>query len=210
MRLRKKPNLEIRTEKCAHLLASQPESYCGRWLIEFPHDELHIELGCGKGLFTYQTAKSSPDVLVVALEKLASAMIIALERAAADDLRNVRFINSLADNLADYFAPEEVSRIYINFCDPWPSNRHAKRRLTHRRFLELYAQILRPGGELFFKTDNCALFDFSLREFEHGGFGLIDSTRDLHKNGPVGIMTDYEVKFHAQGLPICSARYARL
>ena len=193
-------------ERCAHLLAAQPESLCGRWLSEFPYGELHIELGCGKGLFTSQTAKSSPDVLVAALEKSASAMIIALERAAAENLRNVRFINALADNLDVYFAPGEVSRLYINFCDPWPSNRHAKRRLTHRRFLELYARILCPGGELFFKTDNRALFDFSLHEFDCGGFRLLDCTRDLHINGPVGIMTDYEMKFHAQGLPICSAR----
>jgi tRNA (guanine-N7-)-methyltransferase len=135
-------------------------------------------------------------------------MIIAVERAAAEALRNVRFINAFADDLASYFAPGEVSRIYLNFCDPWPSNRHAKRRLTHRRFLESYMQVLNPGGEIHFKTDNLPLFEYSLLEFERGGFTLTEVTRDLHKNGPVGVMTDYEMKFFTQGLPInrCAAR----
>ena len=207
MRLRKKPNLPARIEKCAHLLVTEPESLRGRWLDEYGRDELHIELGCGRGRFTVETAKASPEKLFVALEKTLSAMIIAVERADKEILHNIRFINALADNLAEYFLPGEASRIYINFCDPWPANRHAKRRLTHRRFLELYKHILRPQGEVCFKTDDLALFDFSLREFEHCGFSPVDLTRDLHKDGPVGIMTDYEIKFHSQGLPIYNAQF---
>ena len=209
MRLRKKPNLAARMEKCAHLLIAEPEPLRGRWLHEFQYDELHIELGCGKGRFTVETAKAAPGVFIAALEKSASAMISAVERADGEGLRNLRFINAFAENLTEYFAQGEASRIYINFCDPWPANRHAKRRLTHRRFLELYAQILCPGGEIHFKTDNHMLFDFSLREFENCGFRSVDVTYDLHKDGASGVMTDYEMKYHSQGLPIarCVARY---
>ena len=202
MRMRRKPNLAARMDKCAHLLVGEPKSLRGSWLSEFQYDELHVELGCGKGLFTIETSKTAPDVFIAALEKSANVMIIALERADAEGLSNVRFINEFADNLTEYFAPGEVSRIYINFCDPWPAHRHEKRRLTHRRFLELYKQALCPGGEVFFKTDNLPLFDFSLQEFEYCGFKLLDVTRDLHRDGPVGVMTDYESKFHSQGLPI--------
>ena len=209
MRLRRKPNLNVRLEKCAHLLVAAPESLRGRWRREFGFGELHVELGCGKGLFTVETARASQGVFFVAFEKNPSAMIIALERLHTEGLRNVRFINMLAENLSEYFAPGEVSRIYLNFCDPWPANRHAKRRLTHRRFLEQYKQVLLPGGEIRFKTDNLALFEFSLREFEHAGFKELDLSRDLHKDGPVGIMTDYELKFHSQGQPIYYARMKR-
>jgi len=206
MRMRKKPNLPARTEKCAHLLVAEPESLRGRWLDEFRYNELCVEIGCGKGRFTVDMASSTPESFLVALEKSLSVMIIALERADKDGVQNIRFINTLADNLTEYFAPGEVSRIYLNFCDPWPANRHAKRRLTHRRFLELYKQVLRPDGELHFKTDNLPLFNISLREFTLCGFTIVDMTHDLHKGGPVGVMTDYEMKFHSQGLPIYFAQ----
>jgi len=218
MRMRKKPNLTSRMEKCAHLLVDEPGVFRGRWLSilpehsqtvlpepgydEFKYGELHIEPGCGKGRFTVETAKAGSGILFAALEKSANAMVIALERAAAEGLQNVKFINALADNLTEYFAPDEVSRIYLNFCDPWPSNRHAKRRLTNRRFLELYLQVLRPGGEIHFKTDNLPLFEFSLKEFEYCGFEALEISRNLHKYGPAGVMTDYELKFYSQGLPI--------
>ena len=206
MRMRKKQNLAARMEKCAHFLVAEPELFRGRWLGGFGYGELHIELGCGKGRFTVETAKAESGIFFVALEKSADAMITALERAAAECLHNVRFVNAFADNLTDYFAPGEVSRIYINFCDPWPANRHEKRRLTGRRFLDLYKQVLCPGGEIHFKTDNLSLFEFSLREFEFIGFEPAEVTRDLHKDGPVGVMTDYELKFHSQGAPIYKCR----
>ena len=202
MRMRKKPNLAARMERCAHLLAAEPGLLRGKWLSEYHYDELHIELGCGKGRFTTETAIAAPGAFIAALEKSSDAMIVALERANAARLENLRFINALADNLAAYFSPGEASRIYINFCDPWPTNRHSKRRLTHRRFLELYKQVLRPGGEIHFKTDNLSLLEFTLRESENCGFELVDVTRDLHKYGTVGVLSDYELKFHEQGLPI--------
>lgn len=200
--MRRKPNLAARMQRCEHLLIKVPEMLRGRWLEEYNFREMRLEPGCGKGKFTVETAGAEPDVLFVALEKSADAIITALERAVADGLKNTLFINALADNLTEYFAPGEVSRIYINFCDPWPANRHARRRLTCGRFLELYRQALRPDGEIRFKTDNLPLFEFSLTEFAKNGFELVEETRDLHKGEPVGVMTDYESKFHSLGLPI--------
>ena len=117
--------------------------------------------------------------------------------------RLARLSDGDAARLRDYFAPDEVDQMYINFCDPWPSNRHAKRRLTHGNFLRLYRQVLKMGGQIHFKTDNQDLFTFSVEELPLFGFELSEVTRDLHANGPVGVMTDYEAKFHEQGLPIC-------
>jgi len=207
MRMRKKPNLDSRIEKCVHLLITEPQDMRGRWLEEFQYNELHVELGCGKGKFTVETAQMNPGALVLALEKLANVMVIALERTASARTDNVRFVHAFADYLPEYIAPGAVSRIYINFPDPWPSNGHVKRRLTHRRFLEIYKQALTPGGEIHFKTDNMPLFEFSLNEFEQGGFTRLAVTRDLHQNGLVGVMTDYELKFHNQRMPICHAIY---
>ena len=200
--MRRKPNLAARIDKCAHLLVNDPAAFRGRWLSELPYDELHIELGCGKGRFTVETARVEPDVMLVALEKSLNVLITALENAASYNLENVRFVNALADNLIEFFAQNEVSRIYINFCDPWPGSKHAKRRLTGQRFLEFYHQILQPGGEIHLKTDNLPLFEFSLREFERCGFVLAEVVRNLHESSPVSVMTDYELKFHEQGIVI--------
>lgn len=202
MRMRRKANLLSRIERCEQLLVAEPETLRGRWLDEYGYDELHVELGCGKGLFTVETARCNPRTFIIALEKISNVLVIALERAEEESLKNVRYINRLADDLADFFAKGEVSRIYINFCDPWPANRHKKRRLTGQPFLELYRQVLHPGGEVHFKTDNLPLFEFSLSEFERCGFILSEITFNLHEHGSVGIMTEYETKFHEQGLPI--------
>ena len=202
MRMRRKRNLKSRVERCGHLLVSTPEKLRGCWLDVFKFRELHIELGCGKGLFTVETAKNESDTLLVALEKTSNVLIIALERTKPAGLNNIRYINRLADYLTDYFDEGEVSRIYINFCDPWPANRHKKRRLTGEPFLALYKHVLRPGGEVHFKTDNLPLFEFSLEELYRCGFTLPEVNHNLHERGDVGVMTDYEVRFHEQGLPI--------
>ena len=195
-------------EKCAHFLVSDPALLCGRWLDEFicegayKYHGLHIELGCGKGRFAVETAQAEQNTLYVALEKTTNVLIHALEQADNIGADNIRFINTMAEEAINFFAPDEVERIYLNFCDPWPGNRHSKRRLTARKFLELYSRILQPSGEIHLKTDNLPFFEFSLREFESSGFLLLEETRDLHKNGPVGIMTEYELKFYGKGLPI--------
>ncbi|MCL2226037.1 MAG: tRNA (guanosine(46)-N7)-methyltransferase TrmB [Oscillospiraceae bacterium] len=204
MRMRRKPNLDARMDRCANLLISTPESLRGRWLelSELPYGELHIELGCGKGLFTAEMAKQSPEALFIGLEKVKNVIVIALERVERECLQNVRFINNLADDLTSFFAPGEVSRIYLNFSDPWPSQRHAKRRLTSQSFLESYKNVLSRDGEIHFKTDNIPLFEFSLREFQRAGLTVLQENRNLHRNGPAGVMTDYEMKFHGEGIAI--------
>jgi len=199
VRMRRKPNLDKRMERCADLLISDPAQFRGNWLGEFSYNELHLELGCGKGRFTAETAKQSQNTLLIGLEKVENIIVIALERAKQEDVSNVRFIQGLADDLIEFFAPGEVARIYLNFSDPWPSRRHAKRRLTAQSFLSLYRQVLCSGGEIHFKTDNLPLFEFSLREFQTAGFEIMFETRDLHKDGPIGAMTDYEEKFYEQG-----------
>lgn len=207
--MRRKPNLGPRMERCANLIVVEPSELRGRWLSKYPYKSLHVELGCGKGLFTVGTALAEPSAFFVALEKSADAMVVALERAADSWLLNARFINGYAGDITEFFAQEEVSHIYINFCDPWPKPRHAKRRLTSGRYIDLYNQVLRPGGEVRLKTDDAPLFEFSLKEFERTGYEAADVTRNLHENGPVGVMTDYEAKFHAAGKPICRARFVR-
>lgn len=203
MRMRKKKNLKERMERCGAMLERSPESRRGVWRELLPGaKELRLELGCGKGRFTCETAAANPDILFVAVERVPDAMVTAMERAAADGLQNVFFIDADASGMADYFAPGEVDLVYINFCDPWPSRKHARRRLTSGEFLALYKTILRQGGEIHFKTDNRDLFEYSLCQFPAADFLLDEVTRDLHEEGIRGVMTDYEEKFHTLGLPI--------
>ncbi len=203
MRMRKKPNLIPRLEACGELVIAEPKQRRGRWRELMPQArEVRLELGCGKGRFTVGTAQAEPDVLFIAVERVPDAMVIAAERARELELRNVFFIDADAADLRDYFAPGEVDRVYINFCDPWPGARYAKRRLTHPGFLLRYREVLKPGGQIHFKTDNHDLFEWSLFQFPKAGFALSEVTRDLHAGGPVGIMTDYEEKFYRQGMPI--------
>lgn len=208
MRMRKKPNLIPRLEKCAEVIVKDPESARGRWAASAGCEKLFVELGCGKGRFTCETAASLENTLLVAVERVPEAMVVAAERVCAAELKNVRFIDMDAEKLSEIFAPGEIDGIYINFCDPWPGKKHAKRRLTAGRFLQIYRPVLKDGGEIWFKTDNSDLFEFSLEQFSENGFSLHEVTRDLHENGPVGVMTDYEQKFHAQGVKInrCVAR----
>ena len=203
MRMRKKPNLVPRMERCAGVLINEPEALRGRWLNTFPgYRELHLEIGCGKGRFTADTAAQNPDIFLAALEKVPDAMVVGMERVTARELQNVRFLDRDAANLLELFAPGEVARIYINFPDPWKKSRQHKRRLTYPAFLSLYATLLPVGGEIWFKSDNNPLFEWSLEQFESEGWLLKDVTRDLHANGPVGVMTDYEAKFYEQGISI--------
>ncbi|NLC72605.1 MAG: tRNA (guanosine(46)-N7)-methyltransferase TrmB [Ruminococcaceae bacterium] len=203
MRMRKKVNLIPRMERCSALLENLPEENCGAWLKKFPKfKELRLELGCGKGGFTVKTAKNEPDVLFVAVEKVPEALVVAMERASDEGISNVRFLERDAADLLSYFAPGEVSRIYINFPDPWHKKRAAKRRLTAPGFLSIYEKLLPPGGEIWFKTDNLPLFDWSCEQLEACGWQQKEHTHDLHKNGVCGVMTDYETKFHELGQKI--------
>ena len=203
MRMRKKKNLIPRMERCSSVLIDDPYSMKGCWRSLMPGcGELRVELGCGKGRFTAETAAKEPDVLIVAVERVPDAMVVGMERVCAADIKNVRFISIDAEHIEDIFAPGEVDRIYINFCDPWPTKRHAKRRLTHENFLRLYRSVLKDGGQIHFKTDNSGLFEFSVGEFPRVGYALTEVTRNLHENGASGVMTDYEAKFFELGTPI--------
>ena len=187
-------------ERCAALLAGEPEKLQGRWLGEFPgKTQLYVELGCGKGRFTAETAATLPQTLYLAVERVPDAMVLAMERVRAARLENVRFLDVDAARLGELFKPGEIDRLYINFCDPWPKSRDAKLRLTAPGFLRLYADALKEGGQIQFKTDNTPLFDWSAEQLTEEGWALSELTHDLHENGPVGVMTDYEAKFVAEG-----------
>ena len=203
MRMRRKKNLVPRMEACGQWLIRDPKAQRGHWRELMPGaKELRLELGCGKGRFTCQTAAADPDVLFIAVERVPDAMVMAMEKARSLALSNVFFVDADAADLPEFFAPDEVDLIYINFCDPWPPKRHAKRRLTHRTFLDKYCRTVREGGEIHFKTDNAPLFAYSLEEFAACGLEVKNVTHDLHKDGIVGIMTGDEEKFHALGTPI--------
>lgn len=203
MRMRKKKNLMPRMERCENWLIENPEAYRGKWKSLKPDArEIWLEIGCGKGRFTVEMAAQNPDILYVAIERVPDAMIIAMERAKEAEVENVYFIDGDAAELSKYFDEGEVNRLFLNFSDPWPSNRHAKRRLTHPDFLNRYRAILPAGGQIHFKTDNRDLFEWSLFQFPKAGYALSEVTRNLHANGVVGVMTDYEEKFHHLGTPI--------
>lgn len=210
MRMRKKPNLVPRMERCSDIWIKEPAALRGNWRSLMPEaKELRLEVGCGKGKFTAETAAAEPDVLIIAMERVPEAMVMAMEKVKSMELKNVFFIGEDVAKVEEIFAPGEVELLYINFCDPWPHKKHAPRRLTHRGFLNLYKKIMRPGSQIHFKTDNAGLFEFSLEEFEAAGYELRNVTRNLHENGPVGIMTGYEEKFYGLGTPInrCEAIY---
>ena len=170
---------------------------------------LYIEIGMGKGQFLTELAAGNPEKNFVGIEKYSSVLLRAIEKQQELQLSNVKLIRMDAEYITDVFAPGEVAGIYLNFSDPWPKDRHEKRRLTSKQFLRRYEQILSPGGTVQFKTDNQALFDFSLEEASQAGWELLCVTRDLHQD-PVlcrgNIMTEYEERFSSMGNPICMLR----
>ena len=203
MRMRKKHNLEPRLAACSAFQVVAPEEKKGAWRSLKPDcRELWVEVGCGKGKFTVETAQANPDVLMIGVERCREAMVMAMEKARDMGLTNVFFVDMDVALMEGCFTPGEIDRLFINFPDPWPRSKQAKRRLTYRTFLRLYSRVIKDGGEIHFKTDNAKLFEFSLEELELVGLPTKNVTRDLHANGPVGIMTGYEEKFHALGTPI--------
>ena len=203
MRMRKMKNLESRMEACAAYRITKPEEMQGKWR-ELKQDAvaLWVEVGCGKGKFTAETAAANPGVLLIAVERCREAMVVAMEKAKNMGLTNVFFIDMDVAKIEEIFAAFEIDRLFINFPDPWPRKKNAKRRLTHRGFLDKYCRVVKTGGEIHYKTDNAPLFEFSVEEFAACGLEVKNLTRNLHENGIVGIMTGYEEKFHALGTPI--------
>jgi len=203
MRMRKMKNLDSRMAATAAYRIDEPAAKKGIWRQLKPDcTALWVEVGCGKGKFTAETAEANPDVLLIAVERCREAMVVAMEKAQNMGLNNVFFIDMDVANIEEVFAPGEMDRLFINFPDPWPRKKNGKRRLTHRGFLDKYCRTVKEGGEIHFKTDNAPLFEFSVEEFAACGLEVKNLTRNLHENGIVGIMTGYEEKFHALGTPI--------
>ncbi len=200
MRMRKKKNGEARFAACSEYVIASREELEG-YLDRFPCE---LEIGCGKGGFIIQMAERHPEKFFIAVEVITDALITALENASKKGIPNLRFINSNARLLPELFQKGEVATLYLNFSDPWPKARHAKRRLTHRDFLAIYRSVLSEEGKIIFKTDNRPLFDFSLEEFSEAGMRITDVTYDLH-NSPYNadnVMTEYEKNFSEKGFPI--------
>ena len=179
----------------------------GKWQELFGNDHpIHIEIGMGKGKFLHELAKENPEINYIGIEKYSSVLLRAIQKMETDPLPNVRFIRMDAEEISEVFAEEEIDRIYLNFSDPWPKDRHAKRRLPSREFLKRYYTFLKKDGILEFKTDNRPLFDFAVEELPFAGWEAIVITYDLHHDEELvkgNIMTEYEEKFSAIGNPIC-------
>ncbi len=184
----------------------EPEHQKGHWNEIFGNKHpIHIEIGMGKGQFITTLARQNPSTNYVGIEKYSSVLLRGLQKMEEEPLENIRFIRMDAETICEVFDKDEVSKIYLNFSDPWPKDRHAKRRLTSRQFFARYDQILKNDGVVEFKTDNVDLFDFSLEEVKEAHWNLDAFTRDLHHDTSMNegnVMTEYEERFSAMGNPI--------
>ena len=205
MRLRNVPGArEVMVEN--EYVFTEPEGMCGTWKEVFGNDNpIHIEIGMGKGTFITTLAGMNPDINYVGIEKYSSVLVRALEKYHTYEGDNIFFLRMDAEEIADVFDENEVGRIYLNFSDPWPKDRHARRRLPSKEFLARYDQILVPDGKVEFKTDNRGLFNFALEQREIAGWNLDGCTFDLHHDENMNegnVMTEYEEKFSSMGNPI--------
>ena len=209
MRLRNIPGADdvIRRHPIA---VKESKEYKGKWNALFENENpIHIEIGMGKGQFILTLAKQNPQINYIGIERYSSVLLRALEKFDTEEfceLTNVRFICMDAMELPDVFEAEEVEKIYLNFSDPWPKKRHARRRLTSTVFFAQYDKVLAKDGVVEFKTDNRPLFEFSLEQVEEAGWKLLGSTFDLHHDAAMNqgnVMTEYEEKFSSKGNPIC-------
>lgn len=189
------------------LVVHEPEKVKGKWSELFGNDHpLRIEIGMGKGKFIHGLAEKNPEINYIGIEKYSSVLLRALQKMEEKPLSNLFFIRMDAEDIAEVFAENEVDRIYLNFSDPWPKDRHAKRRLPSKEFLMRYDQFLKKDGVLEFKTDNRELFEFALEQLPLAGWEEVNVTFDLHNDPEMSegnIMTEYEEKFSSMGNPIC-------
>jgi len=190
----------------SRFVVHEPAAYKGKWHEEFGNDHpIHIEIGMGKGRFMMALAAANPDINYIGIEKYSTVLLRAVQKLEAQELSNLRLIRMEGEEICEVFDRGEAARIYLNFSDPWPKDRHAKRRLPSRQFLARYHEILAPDGRVEFKTDNAALFDFALEEVEPAGWKIEAATRDLHHDEKMlegNIMTEYEERFSSMGNPI--------
>ena len=201
MRVRKRAGAEELVQAHPEFVVAEPTAWKGRWKERFGNDHpLHIEIGMGKGRFITEMAKAHPEINYIGIEMQISVVSIALDKLIEQDIPNVQLLHVDGSALTNYFADHEVDQIYLNFSDPWPKKKHEKRRLTWKAFLAVDEQILRPNGEIHFKTDNQGLFEYSLASFSQYGMVLKQVWLDLHQSDYEGnIMTEYEEKFSSRG-----------
>lgn len=209
MRLKHKPWAQDKIAEYTNLIVTDGKQFKGHWHSRFANENpIHLEIGTGKGQFIFELAKKYPEKNFIGLELQSSAIVYALEKQLEDELPNLQLLNGNAKELTEYFAPQEIAQIMLTFSDPWPKTKHAKRRLTHKRFLTQYEEILGAGGELFFKTDNQALFEYSLTSVSQYGMILEEVILDLHQSefAAENVMTEFEEKFSNQGFCIHQLR----
>lgn len=203
MRLRKIKNAQERLQDKLGLFIPNPEEYKGAWQKKFGNkNPIYIEIGMGKGKFIIEHAKRNKNINYIGIEKYDSVLIKGVEKASVEGLDNIHFLNVDAIKLRDYFKKGEVDKIFLNFSDPWPKTRHAKRRLTSEAFLKVYDNILDKKGNIEFKTDNIGLFEYSVQEFNRLDYNFLEFSCDLHRNNDDIITTEYEDKFMSKGNPI--------
>lgn len=206
MRSRYKPWAAELIEAHPEIMIPEPEKLKGKWKEEFGNaNPLHIEAGSGKGRFITGMALANPDINYIGIELFDSVIVTALQTVLDEEggIPNLRLLRVNAQEMENFFEKNEVDRMYLNFSDPWPKTRHAKRRLTHNSFLKLYETVLPKNGEIHFKTDNRGLFEYSLTSISEYGMLLKEVSLDLHANEPEwNIMTEYEEKFMKKGQPI--------
>lgn len=201
MRLRNKPWAKEKLAQYPQYAVGNPAEHKGKWNEVFENNNpIHIEVGTGKGQFLLGMAKQNPNINYIGIELYESVIVSALDRIIEAEVPNFKLLSVDAKDLTEYFAKGDVERVYLNFSDPWPKVRHAKRRLTYKTFLNIYEQILIDGGEIHFKTDNQGLFEYSLMSFSEYGLLLKYVSLDLHASEFEGnIMTEYEEKFSQKG-----------
>ncbi len=201
MRVRNRPGAAKMLAAHPNFVISDPTLWKGKWNELFGNDHpIHIEIGMGKGQFITGMAKAHPEINYIGVEMQVSVVSIALDKLIEQPLPNLKLLHVDGSALTEYFADSEVDQIYLNFSDPWPKKRHEKRRLTYKTFLAVDEQILRPNGEIHFKTDNQGLFEYSLASFSQYGMILKQVWLDLHQSQFEGnIMTEYEEKFSSKG-----------
>ena len=202
MRQRNIKNIEEKLELNSSFLIRTPREFKGKWLEEFGNkNPIYLEIGCGKGQFIFSQAKENPDRNYIAIEGQENVALRALEKAEQGGLKNLRIFIDYVQDLKDYFEEGELKGIYLNFSDPWPKARHAKRRLTYHKRLQNYKEVIGRDGCIEFKTDNDGLFEFTMEEILEHGFEVVETTRDLHKSEfeSKHITTEYEDKFRKNG-----------
>ena len=211
LRTRNKPWIPEALRDLTDIMLPEPTQHKGRWDQLFGNNNpIYLELGMGKGQFLTSLAADNPNLNFIGMEVQEQIIYYGASLIKEQDLPNIKLLNENVNNLGEFFGPQEVGRIFINFCDPWPKLRHGRRRLTHRGFLQIYKTILKPEGLVCFKTDNQDLFEFSLEEFKEAGYQLKNLTRDLHQSDlkKSNVLTEYEAKFIAREIKIyyCEAQ----